>query len=95
MKTISLRIGEGQLKRIAFVEEEEELDRSAAFRKIIEAGLKQVYLENAIEKYVNGEISTWKAAEIAGVTLRKMNETLLEKGISLHYSKQSLKEDLG
>ena len=52
-------------------------------------------LENAIKKYANGKISTWKAAEIARIPLRKMNDKLLEKGISIHYSKQSLKEDLG
>jgi predicted HTH domain antitoxin len=36
----------------------------------------------------------WKAAEIAGVSLRKINKILQEKGVKMHYSEESLKEDL-
>lgn len=39
-------------------------------------------------------MSTWKAAEIAGVSLRRMNKILQEKGVEMHYSEESLKEDL-
>ena len=45
-------------------------------------------------KPLGGEVSTWKAAEIAGVSLRKMNKILQEKGVEMHYSEESLKEDL-
>ena len=40
---------------------------------------------------IEGEVSTWKAAEIAGVSLRKMNKILREKGVEMHYSEESLK----
>ena len=45
-------------------------------------------------KYLDGEVSTWKAAEIAGISLRKMNKIMQEKGVEMHYSEKSLKEDL-
>ncbi|MDI6811321.1 MAG: UPF0175 family protein [archaeon] len=70
------------------------LDRPALIRNILISGLKQYRIELAIQKYLEGEVSTWKAAEIAGVSLRKMNKILQEKGVEIHYSEKSLKEDL-
>ena len=70
------------------------LDRPTLIKNILTSGLKQYRVELAIRKYLEGEVSTWKAAEIAGVSLRKMSKILQEKGIEMHYSEQSLKEDL-
>ena len=35
-------------------------------------GLEHYRIELAIQKYLEGDASTWKAAEIAGVSLRIM-----------------------
>lgn len=70
------------------------LDRPSLIKNILISGLKQYRLELAIKRYLEGEISTWKAAEMAGVSLRIMDRTLQEKGIEMHYSEKSLKEDL-
>ena len=71
------------------------LDRPALIKSLLFSGLKQYRIELAIKKYLDGEVSTWKAAEIAGVSLRKMNKILQEKGVEMHYSESTLKEDLG
>jgi len=57
-------------------------------------GMKELLLEEAVTKYVNGEVSMWRASEIAGISLRKMMEVLNSKGIEMNYSFESAKEDL-
>lgn len=70
------------------------LDRQALIKTLLLSGLKQYRIELAIKKYLDGEVSTWKAAEIAGISLRKMIKNLQEKGVEMHYSEKSLREDL-
>ncbi len=57
-------------------------------------GLEQYKIELAIQRYIKGELSTWKAAEIAGISLRRMMEILKTRGVDMHYSEKSLKEDI-
>ncbi|MDI6886643.1 MAG: UPF0175 family protein [archaeon] len=93
MKIISVEVDEEFVKALEAIEQPY-LDRPALIRNILISGLKQYRIELAIQKYLEGEVSTWKAAEIAGVSLRKMNKILQEKGVEIHYSEKSLKEDL-
>ncbi len=92
MKTISIRIDEelkGEIDHLA-----RHTDKSSFVRNVIYAGLEQYKIELAIQRYMKGEVSTWKAAEIAGVSLRRMMKILRERGIDMHYSMESLKEDI-
>lgn len=92
MKVISIKVDEEFAKALEEMEQPR-LDK-ALIKHLLFSGLKQYKIELAIKKYLEGEVSTWKAAEIAGVSLRKMNKILQEKGIEMHYSEASLKEDL-
>lgn len=94
MKNISIRLDEEQLHKIKELGKKEHRDRSTIFREIVEEGLKKIHLENAIQSYIRGEASTWKAAELGGVSLRQMNQELSSRGIDLHYTTESLREDL-
>lgn len=93
MKIISVEVDEEFAKALKEIEQPY-LDKTALIKNILISGLKQYRIELAIKKYLEGEVSTWKAAEIAGVSLRKMNKVLQEKGVEMHYSEKSLKEDL-
>lgn len=93
MKVISVEVDEEFANALETLEQPY-LDRPALLKNILFSGLKQYKLELAVQKYLEGEVSTWKAAEIAGVSLRKMNKILQEKGVEMHYSEESLKEDL-
>ena len=93
MKIISVEVDEEFAKALKAVEQPY-LDRPTLIKNLLFSGLKQYRIEQALKKYLDGEVSTWKAAEIAGVSLRKMNKILQEKGVEMHYSEQSLKEDL-
>ncbi|MCX9077077.1 MAG: UPF0175 family protein [Candidatus Methanoperedens sp.] len=70
------------------------MKKQTFIRNLLISGLKQYQIDMAVKKYLDGEVSTWRASEIAGVSLRKMNMILHEKGIELHYSEDSLREDL-
>jgi len=92
MKTMSVEVNEEFAKVLEEIETH--IDRRALIKNLLFSGLKQYKIELAIEKYLEGEVSTWKAAEIAGISLRRMNEILQEKGVEMHYYERSLKEDL-
>jgi len=92
-KTISVEVDEEFAKALETIEQPY-LDRPTLIKTLLFSGLKQYRIELALRKYLEGEVSTWKAAEIAGVSLRKMNKILQEKGVEMHYSVESLKEDL-
>ncbi|MCX9012749.1 MAG: UPF0175 family protein [Candidatus Methanoperedens sp.] len=92
MKLISVKVDDEFVKALEEIEQSR-IDRQALIKNLLFSGLKQYRIELAIKKYLEGEASTWKAAEIAGISLRKMNEILQEKGIEMHYSEESLRED--
>ncbi len=93
METISVKIDEEFSKAIDELRQPR-IKKQTLIKNLLMSGLKQYKLELAIKKYIEGEISTWKAAEIAGISLRNMNRILQEKGIEMHYSQESLREDL-
>ncbi|MBC8522252.1 MAG: UPF0175 family protein [Methanomicrobia archaeon] len=93
MKTISVEVDEEIAKALEVIEQPY-LDRPTLIKNILISGLRQYRIELAIQRYLEGEVSTWKAAEMAGISLRKMNKILQEKGVEMHYSENSLKEDL-
>ena len=93
MKIISVEVDEEFAKALETIEQPYR-DRQTLIKNLLFSGLKQYRIELAIKKYLEGEVSTWKAAEIASVSLRKMNQILQEKGVEMHYSEESLKEDL-
>ncbi len=93
MKIISVEVDEEFAKALETIEQPY-IDRQALIKTLLFSGLKQYRIELALRKYLEGEVSMWKAAEIAGVSLRRMNKILQEKGVEMHYSEESLKEDL-
>jgi predicted HTH domain antitoxin len=94
MQTISVPVEPKYLKKIREMEKEKNLDRNSVMRVVVDKGMKEVLLEEAVTKYINGEVSMWRASEIAGISLRKMMEVLNSKGIELNYSVESAMEDL-
>ncbi|MFQ5406757.1 MAG: UPF0175 family protein [Candidatus Micrarchaeia archaeon] len=94
MKNVCVRMDSNQLKRIKRLEDESGQDRSTIFRTVVDKGLKQLFLEKAVKKYADGEVSAWKAAELAGVPLRRMLDELSKRSISLKLSDSTVVEEL-
>lgn len=93
METVSLKLDDEFLRVLKEIKQPH-MKKQTFIRNLLISGLKQYQIDMAVKKYLDGEVSTWKASEIAGVSLRKMNMILHEKGIELHYSEDSLREDL-
>jgi predicted HTH domain antitoxin len=68
-------------------------DRSMLIREMLEKGVKEKSVEQAVELYHTGQASGWKAAQLAQVSLWKFYKILDEKGVLIEYSEHDLEED--
>ncbi len=93
-KTICLRLSKETAKKLRELADKEEKNRSTLIREMLEQGIKEKTMEYAIDLYRKGQVTGWKAAQIAGVSLWSFYKILGEKGILIQYSEQNLEEDL-
>jgi predicted HTH domain antitoxin len=93
-ETISLRLPSETAKRLRDIAKKEGKDRSMLIREMLEKGVKEKSIEQAVELYRIGQASGWRAAQLAGVSLWKFYKILGEKGVLLQYSEHDLEEDL-
>ena len=93
-ETLSLRIPKETAKKLRELANKEKKDRSTLIREILEQGVKEKNIENAVELYKTGQVTGWKAAQLADISLWSFYQILTEKGVLIQYSKQDLEEDL-
>ncbi len=93
-ETISLRLPGVTLKKLSEVADREGKDRSTLIRELLERGVKEKELDNAVELYRRGQATGWRAAQLAGVSLWNFYRILSEKGVLIQYSEHDLEEDL-
>lgn len=82
------------MRKLRTLSKEEEKDRSTLVRELVSTGMKERFLERAIQLYKNGRITLWKAARIAGISLWEMTEVLRERRVEAAYGKRDLEADL-
>lgn len=93
-ETISLRVPKETAKKLRELANKERKDRSTIMREMLEKGVNEKTIENALELYQKGQITGWKAARLAGISLWSFYKILAEKGILIQYSEQDLEQDL-
>ena len=93
-ETITLRLPPQTAKKLQEIAKKEGKDRSTLIRELLENGVKQKSTEQAIELYQAGQVTAWKAAQLAGTSLWAFYKLLEEKGIILQYSEHDLEQDL-
>jgi len=93
-ETISLRLPRETIKKLRELADKEGKDRSTLIREILEHGVKEKNLDHAVELYRIGQVTGWRAAQLAGVSLWNFYKILDEKGILIQYSEHDLEEDL-
>ena len=93
-ETLSLRIPKETAKKLRELANKELKDRSTLIREILEQGVKEKNMDNVIELYKKGQITGWKAAQLAGTSLWSFYKILSERGVLIQYSKEDLEEDL-
>jgi len=93
-ETITLRLPPQTAKKLHEIAKKEGKDRSTLIRELLENGVKQKSVEQAIELYRIGQVTAWKAAQLAGVSLWAFYKLLEEKGVLIQYSEHDLEQDM-
>jgi len=89
---VTARLKTELLREIQEIAEEESIDRSSAIQRLLQIGLKEYKMEKALNLYRNGKVTLWKAAELAGVSLREMMEAIKAREITYKYDLEALEE---
>ena len=92
--TITTRVGKETKRELERIVESEKLDRSTVVRRLLERAIKNYKLDEALERYRNREVSLGRAAEHAGVSVRKILSEAKKRDIHFDYANASLREDV-
>ncbi len=93
-ETITLRLPPKTAKKLREIAKKEGKDRSTLIRELLENGVKEKNIEQAVEFYRTGQVTAWKAAQVAGVSLWAFYKILEQKGVLFQYSEHDLEQDL-
>ena len=94
MKVLSVRLDEEIERKLGILMEKLKInDKSMYIRQLLEKTLSEELIELLCKEVGERQISAWKAAEIVGISLRKMLHKLKECNIS-GIDELSLKEDI-
>ena len=94
MKILSVRIDDDLDEKLRFLMARlKKKDKSSYIRQLLEKTLTEEMLEVLCKQVGEKDMSAWKAAEIAGISLRRMMEELKKRNVS-GYDEQAMKEDI-
>lgn len=91
---VSTRVSDDLAKDLEEIEKEEKTDRATVIRKLLARAVEQWKTERSLRLYQEGRITLWRAARLAGVTLREMMEQAAKKGVQFKYTGKDLEEDI-
>lgn len=93
-KHLTGRVDQRQIERLDKISKEEQIDRSAALRKILDIGIREYMKKKTVEEYRKGRISIGKAAEEAEVSIAEFYKILEDEGITIKINTEILKDAL-
>jgi len=91
---ISTRVPEEVARDLREIEREERADRATIVRKLLARAIEQWKMERSLRLYREGRVTLWRAARLAGITLREMMELAAREGIQFKYTAKDLEEDI-
>ena len=62
--------------------------------ELLSIGLRQVKMQQSLALFREGGISLWRAARMAGVSLREMTQYAVSQGLQAAIDDQTLEEEL-
>ncbi len=93
-KPITLRLPRQTAQKLNEVAKKEGKNRSALIRELLEKGVKEKKVDHIVELYQKGQVTAWRAAQLAGISLWAFYKILEEKEILIQYSQHDLYQDL-
>ena len=91
-QAVTARLSTELLKEIQKIAVEESIDRSSAIQRLLKIGLREYKIEKALNLYRDRKVTLWRAAELAGTTLREMMETIKARDVPYQYDLEALEE---
>lgn len=93
-KHVTARVPDDLYEEIERVQDVEKTDMSTTVKRLLEEGVENWKVSNAVEMYRRGEVSVGRGAEIAGVPVWKFMEILEDRGVELSYTEKDLGDDI-
>lgn len=94
LEAVTARFPRDMLREVERLAKKEKVDRSELIRRLLDFALQQKRIEEAVRAYQGGKVTLWKAAEMAGISLREMMELTRTKKIIVPYTLDDLKRDI-
>ncbi len=93
-ETVTTRLSREEIKKLDWLARAMSTSRSEILRRVIDEGLENILIEQVLGMYQKGEITLWRAAELANVSLSRMMEEARKRGIAHQYTVADLENDL-
>src|SRR3989338_5811924 len=92
--SVTARLGSETVDYIKKVSKIFDLDKSTAFRNILQKGIQEDKKEKALELYINGKFSIEQAAKFADMYIGEFFELMRTKGIESNLTLEDFDESL-
>ncbi len=79
---VTLRLEPALLDELDGLARDEHLDRSELIRRLLREGVERRRIDGAVSEYAVGQVSAWRAAELARVSLYEMLDRIAAAGIT-------------
>ncbi len=92
--SVTARLGPETVEYIKKVSKMFNLDKSTAFRNILQKGIQEDKMEKALELYIKGKFSMEQAAKFADMHIGGFFELMRAKGIESNLTLEDFNESL-
>jgi predicted HTH domain antitoxin len=92
--TVSARIPRSQLREVERLAETRGLDKSSVVRSLLDLGIKETKLKEALDLVRERKVSVWRAARMAGTDYRTMLAALRTHNVPFPLSERELQREL-
>ena len=94
LEAVTARLPRDMLREVERLAKKMKVDRSELIRRLLDFALQQKRIEEAVQAYQEGTVTLWKAAEMAGLSLREMMELARARKIAVPYTIDELRRDI-
>ncbi len=92
--SVTARLGLESVEYIRDISKMFSMDKSTAFRNILQKGIQEDKKEKALELYINGKFSIGQAARFADMYIGEFFELMKQKGIESNLTLEDFDESI-
>lgn len=92
--TVSARIPRSQLREVERLADARGIDRSSVVRTLLDLGIRETKMREALDLVRERKVSVWRAARMAGIDYRDMLAALRTHNVPFPLSDKELEREL-